>query len=62
MSEETVLTVTPQLVWQLQVCDNELGAYEVFSTHTDENKARTAFDSFKVRLVQKSLIELGQKG
>tara|TARA_R110002124_G_scaffold271336_1_gene440201 strand:+ start:220 stop:399 length:180 start_codon:yes stop_codon:yes gene_type:complete len=54
-------TVTPQLEWEIQVCDNALGAYSKYSSFKDEEMANLAFASFKVRLVQKSLIELGEK-
>ena len=43
----TVRTVTPQLEWEIQVCDNALGAYSKYSSFKDEEMA--------------NLIELGEK-
>jgi hypothetical protein len=54
-------TVTPQLEWEIQICDNAVGAFTKHISFKDEEMANQAFASFKVRLVQKSLIELGEK-
>ena len=50
-----------QEVWEIQVCDNNLGAFATYSSFQDEEMANLAFSSFRVRLVQKSLVELGEK-
>ena len=57
----TVRTVTPQLDWEIQICDNAVGAFTKYCSFKDEEMANLAFANFKVRLVQKSLIELGEK-
>ena len=54
-------TITPQLEWEIQVCDNNIGAFSKYVSFKDEEMANLAFANFKVRLVQKSLIELGEK-
>jgi len=54
-------TVTPQLEWEIQICDNNIGAFAKHMSYKDEEMANLAFASFRVRLVQKSLIELGEK-
>jgi hypothetical protein len=54
-------TVTPQTQWEIQICDNAIGAFATHQSFQDEELANQAFATFKVRLVQKSLIELGEK-
>ena len=54
-------TVTPQLEWEIQICDNNINAFTKYVSYSDEELANLAFTNFKVRLVQKSLIELGEK-
>ena len=55
------LTVTPQLDWEIQICANEVGAFEKYLSFKDEEMANLAFANLRVRLVQKSLIEIGKK-
>lgn len=54
-------TVTPQLEWEIQICDNNVGAFAKYLSFSDEEMANLAFANFRVRLVQKSLIEIGEK-
>jgi hypothetical protein len=61
MSDNITRIVTPQRIWEVQVCDNSIGAYTVHSTFDNIDVAQGVFDNFKVRLVQKSLIEMGEK-
>lgn len=57
----TKRTDSEQEVWEIQVCDDNLGVCYIYSSFKDEEEANLAFSNFRVRLVQKSLVELGEK-
>tara|TARA_R110000803_G_scaffold8609_5_gene27603 strand:+ start:2667 stop:2846 length:180 start_codon:yes stop_codon:yes gene_type:complete len=50
--------VTRQNTWELQVCDNTLGAYSTYLEFHEEELALSVLKDFKFRLVQKALIEV----
>jgi hypothetical protein len=59
MTEERLVTL--QETWEIQVCDNGVNAYHTFETFHNEADAVDAFDLYKVRLVQKGLINVREK-